>query len=243
MNTLEVNRHTQAWADFGRSVARPKAILSVSAHWWVNATAVTAMQRPRTIHDFFGFPDELFAFDYPAPGSPELAGRVVELLAPAWVGRDNDSWGLDHGTWSVLAHMFPDADIPVVQLSLDAARSFDDHLALGRALAPLREEGVLVVASGNIVHNLRMIQWANPDGGFDWAESFDRHVREVMASDPGALPAVTSHTGFAPSVPTPDHFVPALYVAGLAAEAGSGAEVLTGGCAMGSLSMTSYVVR
>ena len=243
MNTLENNRYTQAWADFGTSVGTPRAVLAVSAHWWVNATAVTAMEHPRTIHDFYGFPDELFAFRYPATGDPGLAARVAELAAPVWVGSDTDSWGLDHGTWSVLAHMYPHADVPVVQLSLDASKSFDDHLALGRSLAPLRDEGVLIVSSGNIVHNLRMIQWSDPDGGFEWAESFDRHVRGVMATDPSSLPGVVTHPAFAASVPTPDHFVPALYTAGLAAAAGTGAEVLIGGCAMGSLSMTSYVVR
>ena len=243
MNTLEHNRFTQAWHDFGRSVPRPSAILAVSAHWWINATAVTAMESPRTIHDFYGFPDELFAFDYPAPGSPGLADRVIEVLSPAWTGRDTDSWGLDHGTWSVLAHMFPEADVPVVQLSLDAGKSFADHLALGRALAPLRDEGVLVIASGNVVHNLRMIEWSAAEGGHAWAEEFDRHVRDVMASDPALLPDVVMHPAFALSVPTPDHFVPALYAAGLAAEPGAGAEVLVGGCAMGSLSMTSWVVR
>ena len=243
MNTLENNRYTQAWNDFGRAAGKPKAILSISAHWYVNATAVTAMEKPKTIHDFYGFPDELFAFDYPAPGSPALAARVAELLDPVWVGRDVDSWGLDHGTWSVLAHVFPDADVPVVQLSIDAQKSFEDHVAIGRSLAPLRDEGVMVVASGNIVHNLRMIRWDQPDAGFDWAVAFDSHVRGLMANDPAALPSVVSHPGYAPSVPTPDHFIPALYIAGLAAESGAGAEVLVGGHALGSLSMTSYVVR
>ena len=243
MNTLDHNRYTQAWHDFGRSVGAPTAILSVSAHWYVNATAVTAMERPKTIHDFYGFPDELFAFEYSAPGSPEIAQRVIDVVSPVWVGRDVDSWGLDHGTWSVLAHMFPDADVPVVQLSIDATKSFADHLALGRALAPLRDEGVLIVASGNIVHNLRMIRWADPDGGFDWAVEFDRHVRDVMRDNPADLAGVAGHPAYALAVPTPDHFIPALYVAGLADSAGAGAEILVGGCAMGSLSMTSYVVR
>ena len=242
MNTLEHNRYTQSWNDMGRRVGKPKAVLAVSAHWYVNATAVTAMDRPKTIHDFYGFPDELFAFQYPAPGSPALAERVAELLSPAWVGRDVDSWGLDHGTWSVLAHVFPDADVPVVQLSIDAQKSFEDHVALGRALAPLQDEGVMVVASGNIVHNLRMIRWDQPDAGFDWAVSFDTHVRDAMASDPASLAGVSSHPGFAPSVPTPDHFIPALYIAGMADAQGKKASVLEGGYAMGSLSMTSYLV-
>lgn len=242
MNTLEHNRYTQSWNDLGRRVGKPKAVLAVSAHWYVNATAVTAMDRPKTIHDFYGFPDELFAFQYPAPGSPALAGRVAELLSPVWVGMDVDSWGLDHGTWSVLAHVFPGADVPVVQLSIDAQKSFEDHVALGRALAPLQDEGVMVVASGNIVHNLRMIRWDQPEAGFDWAVSFDTHVRDLMATDPAALAGVASHPGFGLSVPTPDHFIPALYLAGMADAQGKKAGVLEGGYAMGSLSMTSYVV-
>jgi 4,5-DOPA dioxygenase extradiol len=243
MNALENNRFTAAWHDFARSIPVPRAIVAVSAHWWVNATAVTSMPRPRTIHDFYGFPDQLFAFDYPAPGSPQVAAEVVDALAPAWVGLDTDSWGLDHGTWSVLAHMYPGADVPVVQLSLDAAKSFGEHLELGRRLDSLRESGVLVVCSGNVVHNLSRIDWAAGESGFGWAEEFDSHVRSVMTSDPAALAEVTNHPDYAASVPTAEHFVPLLHLAGIASSAGTVAEVLVGGCVMGSLSMTSYVVR
>jgi 4,5-DOPA dioxygenase extradiol len=243
MNALENNRFTEAWHDFARSVPVPRAIVAVSAHWWINATVVTSMPRPRTIHDFHGFPDQLFAFDYPAPGSPHVAAEVVDVLAPGWVGLDVDSWGLDHGTWSVLAHMYPGADVPVVQLSLDATKSLEEHLELGRRLDALRESGVLVLCSGNVVHNLSRIDWAAGENGFPWAVEFDSHVRSFMTTDPAALAGVESHPAFAASVPTTEHFLPLLYLAGIAAQSVSVAEVLVGGCAMGSLSMTSYVVR
>ncbi|MGZ4691077.1 MAG: 4,5-DOPA-extradiol-dioxygenase [Acidimicrobiia bacterium] len=242
MNALDRNRYTEAWRAFGAAAPRPRGILAVSAHWYINASAVTAMPRPKTIHDFYGFPDELFAVEYPAPGDPELAQEVADLVHPTWVGLDTDSWGLDHGTWSVLVHAFPGADIPVVQLSINAAKPFDYHLQLGAALSPLRDLGVLIVGSGNVVHNLGRIDWTQPDAGFDWARGFDLDAAEIMTSAPAELAKLQSHDDFAMAAPTPDHFIPLLYLAGLAAAADETADVLVDGYAMGSLSMASYTL-
>jgi 4,5-DOPA dioxygenase extradiol len=240
MNTLEHNRYTEAWRNVGLAVEKPKAILAISAHWYVNITAVTAMQQPRTIHDFYGFPQELFDVEYPAPGSPELAAHIEDIAKPTYVGQDSDSWGLDHGTWSVLTHMFPDADIPVVQLSINADQPFDYHVNLGAALDPLRDEGVLIVASGNVVHNLRMIDWGALGQGAPWAHTFDDAVRAVMTSDPATLENTLTMSEARNAVPTPDHFLPLAYLAGLASAAKSPTHTLLDGYELGSLSMTSY---
>ncbi len=243
MNALEVNRYTTAWRALGAAVPRPRAVLVVSAHWYINATAVTAMPRPRTIHDFYGFPQDLFDVQYPAPGLPELTEEVSEVVHPTWVGADVDSWGIDHGTWSVLVHAFPDASIPVVQLSINANKPLDHHLELGAKLAPLRRRGILVVGSGNVVHNLRAMDWGLTDDGYDWAQRFSDDSRERMLTDPTEFAALDAHADFDRAVPTPDHFIPALYFAGLAG-AGSDPdiEVLVDGYAYGSLSMTAYTL-
>jgi 4,5-DOPA dioxygenase extradiol len=242
MNAIETNRYTEAWRAFGRAVPRPRAILVVSAHWYINATAVTAMPRPRTIHDFYGFPRALFEVQYPAPGLPELADEVSDAVRPTWVGADLDSWGIDHGTWSVLVHAFPEADIPVVQLSINADKGFDYHLELGAKLAPLRRSGVLVVASGNVVHNLRGMDWGLADAGYDWARRFDEDAKARMLDDPTSVTKLDAHRDFRLAVPTPDHFIPLLYLAGVAGGDPQGVEVLVDGYTYGSLSMTAYTV-
>ena len=243
MNALEVNRFTSAWRSFGAAVPRPRAILVVSAHWYINATAVTAMPRPRTIHDFYGFPQALFQVEYPAPGMPELAEEISDVVHPTWVGADVDSWGIDHGTWSVLVHAFPDAGVPVVQLSINAERAADYHLELGARLAPLRDRGVLIVTSGNIVHNLKGMDRSRPDDGFDWAQRFDESAKERMLTSPTEMAQLDGHADYRLAVPTPDHFIPSLYLAGLASvDDEARPEVLVDGYAYGSLSMTAYTV-
>jgi 4,5-DOPA dioxygenase extradiol len=217
MNALLRNQYSEAWAAIGGKVPRPRVILCISAHWYIQDAAVTVSTAPRTIHDFGGFPPELYQVQYPAPGDPALAARVRELLAPLPVRRD-PSWGLDHGTWSVLCHAYPRADVPVVQLSIDESQPPLFHYEIGKRLAPLREEGILIVGSGNVVHNLQAYAWGrHPVEPYEWALSFEGRVRELLLSGETA-PLVDYENKLGKeallAVPTPDHYLPLLYVLG-----------------------------
>jgi 4,5-DOPA dioxygenase extradiol len=239
MNALETNRYTQAWRAFGQSIPKPKAVLAISAHWYINATAALATPIPKTIHDFYGFPQALYDVEYPAPGDPRLAAALKDLVAPLWVGLDRDSWGLDHGTWSVLVHVFPEADVPVIQLSIDASKPARYHLELGQRLGALRDQGVLILGSGNIVHNLGLLNWQQPDQAYDWATRFDADVKRYLeAGDAGALVDYQRHPAGNLAVPTPDHYLPLLYVAGLRRN-DDDLQVLVDGVSLGSISMTA----
>jgi len=214
MNAVMNNSYTEGWRRIGTETPRPKAILSVSAHLFVPGTGVTISAAPRTIHDFGGFPRELYQVQYPAPGDPYLARRVQELLAPVPVALDN-SWGLDHGTWSVLRHVYPDADIPIVQLSIDETRPAAFHFEVGRKLTPLRDEGILIVGSGNLVHNLHAYAWGRhvPDP-YDWAVRFETEAKQIMTA--GEYKPLIEYEKLGPdamlAIPTPDHYLPLLYV-------------------------------
>jgi len=213
MNAIENNEFSRAWIEVGKTLSSPKAILCVSAHWETKGTQVTAMEQPRTIYDFYGFPPELYAKTYPAPGSPELAKRVQDLVGGDGITLDHN-WGLDHGTWSVLARLFPNADVPVIQLSLDVTKNAQAHYDLGQQLRPLRDEGILMIGSGNIVHNLRMVVFE--DTAFDWAIIFDGNVKQWILDDNHEPIIHYSEQGSeaALAINSAEHFKPLLYVLG-----------------------------
>ena len=237
MNAIEENEFTAGWRAVARSFPRPRAVLCVSAHWETPGIAVTAAERPGTIHDFRGFPEELFAVHYPAPGDPGLAREVERALAPRPVRLDPRR-GLDHGAWSVLVKMFPEADVPVVQLGMDTSRPMSEHFELARELAPLRDAGVLLLGSGNLVHHLGRIDFARDDG-YDWAERFDRIARErILAGDHRSLvEPETLGPEARDAVPTPEHYLPLVYVLAAAAE-GEAPSIFNGRVTLGSISMT-----
>jgi len=241
MNALENNGFTQTLHRWGQNIGRPTAILVVSAHWLTqNGVAVTAQSRPKTIHDFGGFPQALFDMQYPAPGAPAFAAKAAQLLAP-WKAGLSEDWGLDHGAWTVLHHMFPKADIPVFQVSIDYAQSGVFHLNVGKQLAALRDQGVLILASGNVVHNLRYVDMRAADGimaSAPWAQSFDAAVKSALLAGDGPALAhyETLDEGARLAAQTPDHYWPLLYAMG-AARNGEAPQFIYEGFQLGTLSM------
>jgi 4,5-DOPA dioxygenase extradiol len=241
MNAIEDNEWTRGFADLGQKLPEPKGILAISAHWYLPGTFLTGNDQPPTIHDFGGFPRELFEIEYPARGDKQLAERVAGMLAERRA-RLRDDWGLDHGTWTVLHHLRPAADVPVVQLSIDARLRPEEHLAIGRALAPLREQGVLIFGTGNVTHNLRDAfrnlgrkDVATPA----WASAFDRDIEQIIGQhDHARLATITDKPEYRMSHPTPDHYLPLLYAAG-ASDANDAVAYPTSGWDAGSLSMRS----
>ena len=242
MNALTNNSYTAAWRRIGEEIPKPKAILSISAHWYVPGTGVTIGAAPRTIHDFGGFPPELYQVRYPAPGAPDLARRVQHLLGPLPVTLD-DSWGLDHGTWSVLCHVYPRADVPVVQLSIDATQPAVFHFDVGKRLAQLRDEGVLIAGSGNLVHNLRSYAWGGNTEPYEWAVRFETEARNLMTA--GEFKPLVEYEKLGSdellSVPTPDHYLPLLYVLGTG-QVGEPVSFPVTGIEGGSISMLAVQV-
>nr|ELR5132435.1 4,5-DOPA dioxygenase extradiol [Providencia rettgeri] len=217
MNAIEDNPYTQKWEHLGKTLPRPTAILVISAHWYTRGTAITSMLKPKTIHDFGGFPEELYQVEYPAPGSPELAQQVADLLSPEPVYLDTQEWGLDHGTWEILVRMYPKADIPVVQLSIDVTKPMAWHHELGRKLSVLREHGVLIMGSGNIVHNLRAMNWQNAQAEpYPWAISFEQFVYDNLQSRelPHPLTNGLEREDGNLSNPSPEHYLPILPILG-----------------------------
>ena len=243
MYALEPNRHTDAWAALGKRIHKPDAILVISAHWLTRGVWLTAMPQPKTIHDFGGFPEALFQIQYLAPGSPALAQRVQSLLKQAVVLEEHE-WGIDHGAWSVLRYLYPHADVPVVQLSLDGSLRAEEHYTLAKQLAPLRDDNILILGSGNIVHNLRLIDWGPDAVPLPWATEFNQFFKsQILAQQ--HLPLLDwQGAGDAArlSIPTPEHYWPALYPLALQ-DSGERVEIITNGIEMGSISMLSFLIH
>lgn len=245
MNAIEENEFVQGFRKVGKEITKPNAILCISAHWETKGTFVTAMENPRTIHDFGGFPRELFQVQYPAPGNPELAKETQQMVTTTEVGLD-DNWGLDHGAWSVIKHMYPNADVPVIQLSLDYRKSPQYHYELARELAALRKKGVLIVGSGNMVHNLRMVAWDKlneVDYAYDWAaEASEKMKKFIQSGDHQSLIQYSQHgRAFNLAIPTPEHYLPLLYTLALAEE-NDDVSLFNDKALAGSLTMTSVKI-
>ena len=242
MNAIVDNEFSRGWKEMGEQLPKPKAILCISAHWETNGTFVTIMEKPKTIHDFYGFPNVLFDVQYPANGSPELAKETKELIKKVEVGFDNQ-WGLDHGSWSVLKHLYPDADIPVIELSIDHYKSPQWHYELAKEISSLRKKGVLILGSGNIVHNLSIMNWDDPYGIYDWAEEMNENMKMLITRNNHK--DLVNYTSLGKSaslaIPTPEHYIPLLYILGLKEE-NEQIEFFNDKTVMGSISMTSVKV-
>jgi len=246
MNAIEENEFVSGWRNIGKSIPTPNAILCISAHWVTRGTHVTAMEKPTTIHDFGGFPQELFEVQYPAPGSSELAKDIKNLVSKTVVGLD-EKWGLDHGCWSVLKHIYPNADIPVVQLSLDYYQDAQYHYELAKELASLRKKGVLIVGSGNLVHNLRMIAWDKfnePEYAYEWAnEALDKMKKQILANDHQSLINYKMQgEAFKLAIPTSEHYLPLIYILALKEE-NEKVSFFNDKTVAGSLAMTSLLIE
>lgn len=246
MNAIEKTIFSEGMEAVGRRLPKPKSVLCISAHWETRGTFVTAMENPETIHDFGGFPHELYEVEYPAPGNPELAKRISSLVKTTQVELNKD-WGLDHGCWSVLKYLFPKADIPIVELSMDYTKPASFHYALAKELIPLRDEGVLIVASGNIIHNLRLIDWRNlsvPDTGYDWAVKVHLDILQKVkeGNHQSLLGYDNLEREYRMAVPAPDHYLPLLYVLALQNQEDK-LEVFNESIVGGSLDMTSLLLE
>ncbi|WP_306350884.1 4,5-DOPA dioxygenase extradiol [Flavobacterium sp. '19STA2R22 D10 B1'] len=242
MNAIEENEFTRNWNAIGKSLPKPNAIVCISAHWETKGTFVTAMEKPQTIHDFGGFPEALFAVEYPAPGSPDLAKETQQIITKTNVELD-DKWGLDHGAWSVIKHLYPNADVPVIQMSLDYYQNPQYHYELAQELTALRHKGVLIIGSGNIVHNLRRLDWKNTDGGYDWAIEANEKMKELILDNnhKQLINYQTMGKAFELSIPTPEHYLPLLYTLGLKGDHEK-TTFFNDKTVMGSISMTSLII-
>lgn len=242
MLAIEPNHYAEIWQQLGQRLPRPRAILMVSAHWYTRGTGITAMEQPRTIHDFGGFPQALFEVQYPAPGDPQLAQQIQQLLAPLPVALDQ-CWGLDHGCWALLKHMYPAADIPVLQLSIDAAQPPIFHYQLGQQLAALRQQGVMLIGSGNVVHNLGMVEFGDGAPPLPWAIEYEVWAKSQIQQSKHAplIDYLTSHPAARLASPSPDHYLPLLYILG-AQLPGDAVSFPTEGIDLAAISMLSVLL-
>lgn len=242
MNAIEDNEFSRGWRTIGHELPKPRAVLCISAHWETKGTYVTAMERPETIHDFYGFPVELFEVRYPAPGSPQLAAETKDIVKKAVVELDQ-SWGLDHGCWSVVKHMYPDAGVPIIEMSLDYSKPARWHYELAQELSGLRTKGVLIIGSGNMVHNLRLVDWQHPDETFDWARETNERFKQLITKNEHRTLIDYRQLGKSVelSVPTPEHYLPMLYVLALLKD-NDEITFFNDRTLLGSISMTSFKV-